>query len=215
LLGEVRPVAVVLDILLEGESTWEFLADLKRQTQTRGIPVFVVTMVDNRSKAAALGADAFCPKPVDRAWLLERLYVLADPAAREKVLLIDDNEVSRYLLKGLLADTRFGTIEAEDGPEGMRLARTHRPRAVFLDLDLPGASGFEVLDSLRADEATRHIPVIIHTSKVLEEAERRRLSAASAVLSKENPSRDAAQSRLREALVKAGLSGNREGGGNG
>jgi hypothetical protein len=57
--------------------------------------------------------------------------------------------------------------------------------------------------------------VIIHTSKVLEEAERRRLSAASAVLSKENPSRDAAQSRLREALVKAGLSGNREGGGNG
>jgi signal transduction histidine kinase/CheY-like chemotaxis protein len=205
LLKEIRPVAVVLDILLEGESTWELMDDLKHKQETRDIPVLVVTMVDNRHKAVALGADAFCAKPLERAWLLERLCAVADPAAREKVLLIDDDEVARYLLKGLLADTRFVAVEAADGAEGLRLARSEHPRMIFLDLDLPGVSGFDVLDALQADAATRHIPVVIHTSKAIEAAERARLAGAAAILSKDNPSREVAQARLREALVRAGL----------
>jgi signal transduction histidine kinase/CheY-like chemotaxis protein len=203
LLKEVRPVAVVLDILLEGESTWELLSDLKQQADTRDVPVLVVTMVDNRHKAAALGADDFCAKPVDRGWLLERLNAVADAVHRQKVLLIDDDEVSRYLLKGLLADTRYATVEAANGAEGLRLAASESPQAIFLDLDLPGASGFEVLNALVSEEGTRHIPVIIHTSKVLEEVDHQRLTAAAAILSKESPSREVAQARLRDALVKA------------
>src|SRR5262249_20817316 len=92
-LSEFRPVAIVLDILLEGESTWDLLAELKRQAETRDVPLWVVTMVDNQHKTVALGADDFCPKPVDRAWLLDRLQAAAGPATREKVLLIDDDEV--------------------------------------------------------------------------------------------------------------------------
>src|SRR5262249_36422420 len=59
LVEQVRPAAVVLDVMLEGESTWEFLTELKQRETTRHIPVLVVTIVDNRNKAAALGADAF------------------------------------------------------------------------------------------------------------------------------------------------------------
>ncbi len=99
-LKELRPVAVVLDILLEGESTWELIADLKRQPQTRDLPLWVVTMVDNQHKARALGADDFCVKPVDRAWLLDKLQEVVRPGEREKVLVIDDDEVARYLLRG-------------------------------------------------------------------------------------------------------------------
>ena len=148
-LAETLPVAVVLDILLEGESTWELIGDLKRNARTKDVPVWVVTMVDNRHKARALGADDFCVKPVERAWLLERLRALAGPAGREKVLVVDDDEVSRYLLKGLLAETRYAVIEATAGDEGLRLAARERPRAVFLDLDMPGLNGFEVLEALR------------------------------------------------------------------
>jgi signal transduction histidine kinase/DNA-binding response OmpR family regulator len=204
-LREVRPAAVVLDILLEGESTWELLAELKRQSETRDIPVFVVTMVDNSHKATALGADAFCPKPVERGWLLERLNALVDPTDRERILVVDDDEVSRYLIRGLLADTRFAAVEAADGAEGLRLARSEQPRAIFLDLDMPDTSGYAILDALKDDATTRRIPVIIHTSRVLEESDRERLKAAAAILPKDNPSREAAQSCLREALAKAGL----------
>ena len=205
-LSEFRPVAVVLDILLEGESAWELIAELKRQPPTRDVPLWVVTMVDNQHKAVALGADDFCSKPVDRAWLLDRLHAVAGPEARPKVLLIDDDEVSRYLLKGLLADTRYAVVEAADGPEGLRLARQERPRVIFLDLDMPGLTGPEVLKALRADAATRAIPVIIHTAKVLDEAERERLARdAAAILPKGAPSREVAAARLRDALTRAGL----------
>jgi CheY-like chemotaxis protein len=205
-LEEFRPVAVVLDILLEGENTWELIAELKRQPKTRDLPLWVVTMVDNQHKAVALGADDFCSKPVDRAWLLDRLQTAAAPEARAKVLLIDDDEVSRYLFKGLLADTRFAVVEAADGEEGLRLARQEQPRAIFLDLDLPGLSGPEILQALRAEPATRDIPVVIHTAKVLDEAERQRLAReAAAILPKGAPSREIAVARLREALTRAGL----------
>jgi signal transduction histidine kinase/CheY-like chemotaxis protein len=206
LLKEVRPVAVVLDILLEGENAWELIADLKRQPDTRHLPVWVVTMVDNQHKARALGADDFCAKPMDRAWLLGKLQALEAVGTREKVLVIDDDEISRYLLKGLLGDTRFAVLEAASGEEGLRLARQEQPRAVFLDLDMPDLSGWEVLQRLRAQAATGRIPVIVHTSRVLEEAERQRLAReAVAVLPKEAPSRDVAGVWLREALLKAGI----------
>ena len=210
---EMRPIAVVLDILLEGESTWELIGELKRAESTCKIPVWVVTMVDNQHKARALGADDFCVKPVERAWLLDRLQALAAACVRERVLLIDDNEVSRYLLKGLLADTRFEVLEAAHGAEGLRLATQERPVAVFLDLDMPGMSGFEVLQALRANAPTRRIPVIIHTSRVLEEAERAALTRqAAAILPKEAPSREIALARLREALARAGLGAGSMGG---
>jgi signal transduction histidine kinase/CheY-like chemotaxis protein len=72
-LREVRPLAIVSDVLLNGENTWDFLQDIKTDASTRDIPVFVVTIVENEAKARALGADGFHPKPVDRDWLLAQL----------------------------------------------------------------------------------------------------------------------------------------------
>jgi signal transduction histidine kinase/DNA-binding response OmpR family regulator len=204
-LGRFRPAAVVLDVLLEGESTWELLAEIKGNEATQGVPVLVVTIVENEAKARALGADHFCAKPVDRAWLLGRLS--APPPASGKLLLIDDDEASRYLLKGMLSDTRCEVVEAADAAEGLRAALQERPRAIFLDLDLPDRSGCEVLDALRAEPGTRGIPVIISTSRPLGQEEQRRLlkAGAVAVLPKDQASREAALVRLRDVLRCAGL----------
>lgn len=203
----LRPCAVVLDILLEGENGWNLIGELKRQPAMRGVPVWVVTIVDNGHKARALGADDFCMKPVERAWLLDKLHACVRPQGRDKLLLIDDDEASRYLLKGLLADTRFEIVEAASGIEGLRLVEREQPRAIFLDLEMPDVNGIEVLRSLRAIEATRSIPVILHTSKVLTEAERKILmQETAAILPKDASSRAEALARLRQALMQAGLS---------
>src|SRR5262249_3062383 len=107
---------------------------------------------------------------------------------------------------GLLADTRFRAQEAATGEEGLRLAAQDQPRAVFLDLDLPDLSGLEVMQRLRAGERTRHIPIIVHTAKVLDPPEReRRARVPAAILPKEARSREAARARLRGALILAGL----------
>lgn len=205
-LKELRPVAVVLDVLLDGESTWDLIGELKRRPETSDLPVWVVTVVDNRHKALRLGADDFCTKPVDRAWLLGRLLSLMRPQARDHILLIDDDEVSRYLLKGLFADTRYAVSEASGGVDGLRRARAEQPRAVILDLDMADLGGFEVLKALRADAVTRHLPVIIHTAKALTDAERETLARdAMAILPKQAQTREEAQARLRDALGRAGL----------
>ena len=124
----------------------------------------------------------------------------------ENLLVIDDDEVSRYLVRRLLADTPYKITEATGGLEGIRLARETLPSVILLDFVMPGMTAFEVLDELKADARTRHIPVIIHTSKDLAAEERERLKqATSAILSKQSLSREVAIARIRDALTKAGV----------
>jgi CheY-like chemotaxis protein len=206
LVREIQPAAILLDILLHDESTWTFLTEMKSSHTTRSIPVIVATVVDNRTKAEALGADEFVVKPVERDWLLATLnrYVQRDERAR--VLLIDDDEVSRYVMREVLGRTRYAVTEASSAREGMLRARQMRPQAIFLDLNMPEMNGFDALDEVKRDPATRDIPVIVITSKLLTEEERKRLEAnAVAVMSKEFSSRDEAVAIIDAALLKAGV----------
>ncbi|GET36302.1 ATP-binding protein [Microseira wollei] len=124
----------------------------------------------------------------------------------KKILIIDDEEVSRYTIKSWLADIRCTAIEAADGYEGLYRARTEQPQAILLDLLMPGLTGFTVLEQLKSDPATSAIPVIIVTSKRLEAQEYEQLAArAVAIVSKESNSREEAIAQLRAAFLKAGL----------
>ena len=203
-LTRVKPAAIVLDILLEGEATWTFLGELKASERWRDIPTLVVTVTDREQKARALGADEFFLKPLDRDWLLRKLTLLAKSGPMQKLLVIDDDEVARYLVRKLVAGTDYQVIEAADGPEGIRRAREEDPHLIILDFVMPQMTAFEVLDELKADPKTRCIPVIISTSKTLSESERARLQEdTAAILSKHSLSREVAIARIRDALGKA------------
>jgi len=203
-LKEFNPVAVVLDVLLQGEHSWQLLEDLKRDPATRDIPVFVVTVVENEKKAIALGATAFHAKPIDRVWLLSRLRATSS-RVNKSLLIVDDDDISRYLVKSLLGNNGYLLLEADRGTEALRLAREGRPDLIVLDLSMPDMSGFEVLDALKADSTTREIPVVIYTSQILTGPERERLEAAVDVVPKETVSREKAGARFAEALARGGL----------
>jgi signal transduction histidine kinase/CheY-like chemotaxis protein len=204
-LASFRPAAIVLDLLLEYENSWGFLADLKSTPRLRGVPVIVVTTVDNEKKALSLGAEYFAMKPVEREWLLSRLKEATRQYRREKALIVDDDAASRYVLRSLLGETRYSVLEAESGTEGLRLAAAEKPEILFLDLGLPDLSGEEVLDRLAADPVTRDIPVIVNTSRILTAADRERLAPrVTAILSKDRSSHEAALGALRQALKTAG-----------
>ena len=205
LLRQVTPRAIILDILLRGEDAWEFLAELKAGDATRDIPVLVATTVDDPHKGYGLGADAYVVKPVERGWLMMTLDDLTADGRGRRILIVDDDETSRYVLRQLLAGTRYETIEAASGAEGLERAREQPPAAIFLDLVMPGLSGFEVLDALRTDERTRGIPVVILTSKALDPDDHRRLDGkVTAVLSKGSSSREIACAALDFALSHGG-----------
>ena len=103
-LGNLKPAAIILDILLNGEDTWTFLAETTSQPARRDIPVIVVTSVEDQRKALALGAKHYAAKPVERETLLRLLSDVTGIATERKVLLIDDQEISRYIVKQLFAD---------------------------------------------------------------------------------------------------------------
>jgi DNA-binding response OmpR family regulator/anti-sigma regulatory factor (Ser/Thr protein kinase) len=175
-LEQMKPQAIILDILLRGEDTWRFLAELKADPTTSTIPVLVVTEVEDQQKGLALGADAYCVKPVELTWLSEQLWQLVPPPV-QKILVIDDQEAARYLLQKLLDSPDCQVLTATNGVEGVRLAQTEQPQLICLDLAMPILSGWAVLHQLRADPALQVIPVIVITSMTLTDAEVQQLEA--------------------------------------
>ena len=122
-LATFRPRAIILDIMLKGEDAWTWLTELKRSPDLRDIPVAVVTTVEDEGKALALGADAYCCKPVDRQRLVELVTRLAAPESVKRVLVADDEEIFRYVLRQHLLAGRHVISEAASGEEALRLAR--------------------------------------------------------------------------------------------
>ncbi len=128
--------------------------------------------------------------------------------SRAKVLVIDDDERARYLMRKHLEGNPFTLLESASGPEGVLAAQTHRPHVILLDFLLRDMTAFDVLDELKGDARTRGIPVIIVTSHSLAPEERERLSnETEVVLSKQSLSREIAINRIRDALAKAGAGG--------
>jgi len=121
---------------------------------------------------------------------LEEIELNAPQAATggarlERVLIIDDLTPDRYVLRRVVEGHALAIVEAQDGSEGLRLAQSARPTAIFLDLGLPDRTGQDVLAELKRLPDTRDIPVIINSSMELSAEEIAALMIdAEAVLSK-------------------------------
>ena len=133
----------------------------------------------------------------------------AAPGLREhtpQVLIIDDEEISRYVLRNLLRASNFRVLEANGGANGLEVAKERHPSAIFLDLIMNGMQGEETLHRLKENPETTSIPVIIHTSKPLSDAERANLlQHAIAIVPKQSSSREDSLRNIQEALNKAGV----------
>jgi threonine synthase len=92
------------------------------------------------------------------------------------VIIEDDPDARRLLRRVLQARGEYQIFEAEGGQEGIELVRRHHPDLVLLDLMMPGVDGFDVLETIRADETLDDTRIIVITAKTLTASERRRLS---------------------------------------
>jgi CheY-like chemotaxis protein len=90
--------------------------------------------------------------------------------------------------------------EATNAEEGMRIAREEHPDVVCLDIVMPDVDGYELLRRLKADPATGDVPVLMVTAQPLDDEQRRRLTAAEGVLSKEGLSRVTALAAVQTAM---------------
>jgi two-component system cell cycle response regulator DivK len=89
--------------------------------------------------------------------------------ANELILIVEDHEKNRKLVRDVLKFKGYEVIEAETGEEGVRLALERRPSLVLMDIRLPGIDGVEALRRIRADVTTRAIPIMAITASVMTE----------------------------------------------
>lgn len=87
--------------------------------------------------------------------------------SEELILMIEDNEKNRKLMRDVLQFRGYRTVESENAEEGLRMAGSLAPALILMDIHLPGMNGIEALRALRADPETRNIPVMAVTASVM------------------------------------------------
>jgi two-component system cell cycle response regulator DivK len=85
----------------------------------------------------------------------------------KRILMVEDTEDNRQILRDLFAGTDYELIEAKDGAAGLAMAGTHKPDLILMDIQLPVLDGYEATRRIKADPALRHIPVVAVTSYAL------------------------------------------------
>jgi CheY-like chemotaxis protein/anti-sigma regulatory factor (Ser/Thr protein kinase) len=106
------------------------------------------------------------------------------------VLVVDDDETARYVVQAHLRDTIWRTVSVNGGSAALEALKSSLPAAMILDLSMPDIDGIEVLRQMRADARMAAVPVIIHTSRLLDEAQTERIAGFGApVLDKSASSR--------------------------
>jgi signal transduction histidine kinase/DNA-binding response OmpR family regulator len=167
LARESRPMLITLDIMMPDASGWWVLEKLKEDPKTAGIPVLVVTIVEDQRLVFALGASDYLGKPYDRGALIAKIHRLLPQLDHKRVLVVDDDPEARAMLAKILKEEHAEVVGAASGDEAMTLIAQAPPDLVLLDLMMPGMSGFEMVARLRAQPGGASIPVMIVSAKEL------------------------------------------------
>ena len=165
--AELRPVAITLDLIMAGQTGWRALQELRRNPATARIPVIVVSVLEERKSAMALGASEYLTKPVAKETFLNALRThLKDGTngnGSDRVLVVDDEEDTRRLMEEVLTSAGYVPVLAASGSEALEILQQRPVSAAILDLAMPGMNGFEVIERMRADPNMASIPVLVVT----------------------------------------------------
>jgi PAS domain S-box-containing protein len=175
LVRELRPAAVTLDIMMPDLDGWTVLAAIKGDPALAGVPVVLMSIVEEKNRGYALGAADYLVKPVDRAKLVAALTRACGTAAGS-VLLVDDDEMVRRSVRQALEPIGWKVTDAENGQVAVEALAAGRPDVIILDLMMPKMDGFEFLDELRGRPDWQGTPVVIITAKDLTDEDRNRLN---------------------------------------
>ena len=173
LAKEFSPHAIILDINLPGISGWNVLESLKESSETRHIPVHMMSGNDVDLEALKKGAIGFLSKPVSQTQLDNAFKKFEDilGCKMKRLLLVDDTSASRAAIIKLIGDTDVEATEVATGSDALKHLKSEKFHCMILDLGLPDISGFEVLNQAKADSSIELPPVIVHTAKSLTKEE--------------------------------------------
>jgi hypothetical protein len=171
-----RPDVITLDVLMPQMDGWAVLKELKSDPTLADIPVIMATITDERNLGIALGASEYLTKPIDRERLAAILARYSRAGAPRRVLVVEDDESARALIRRALESEGWEVDEAENGRVALERLAESEPALVLLDLMMPEMDGFEFLETLRDGADPSRVPVVVITAKELTEEDHLRLN---------------------------------------
>jgi signal transduction histidine kinase/DNA-binding response OmpR family regulator len=194
LAREMAPSGILLDINLPDGSGLALLDRLKHNPDTRHIPVHMVSVSDNAQTALALGAVGFARKPVDRDEMIKAIRQLEQRLAQRvrRILVVEDDAALRASMRELLSLDGVTIHDVGTARDALAQLAAESFDCVVLDLHLPDASGYEILETMSSNERYSFPPVIVYTGGPLtaEDEERlRRFSKSVIVKGARSPER--------------------------
>ncbi|HTL66047.1 MAG TPA: HAMP domain-containing protein [Lacunisphaera sp.] len=180
LARQYQPTAVTLDIFLPDMLGWTVLNNLKLNSNTRHIPVLILSVEEERRHGLSHGAFSYMVKPTTTEGLgqcFDRIAKFVEPRTK-RLLVVEDNAHERQSIIELLGHDDIEIASASSGAEALQMLLDRPFDCCVLDLRLPDMTGFELLERLRGDPALAEIPIVVFTGKDLSPAEERQLRAA-------------------------------------
>lgn len=194
LAAQHLPSAVLLDIGLPDHSGLTVLDRLKHDARTRHIPVHVVSGSDHAETALSLGAVGYIIKPVKREELVEALKKLETRFEQRmrRVLVVEDDPVQLDGVRRLLGTHEVETVGVGTAAQCLELLKSATFDCMVLDLSLPDATGYSLLETLSREDAYSFPPVIVYTGRDLspdEEQQLRKYSKSIIIKGAKSPER--------------------------
>ncbi len=180
LAGEFKPTAITLDLHLPDMDGWVVLERLKRNPDTRHIPVEIISAEDNRPRGLRYGAFEYLVKPVTAESLHKALTDVKKFSEREvkDLLVADGDEQHRNKVLDLIGNGDDVRIKAvASGKDALAALKKKRYDCIVLDLKLPDISVADLLEAIQGFDLTRDVPVIVYGSGELPQQEQERLKS--------------------------------------
>lgn len=168
-----KPLAILLDIQLPVMSGWEVMDALKANSQTRPIPVHIMSSYRMKSESRFKGAIDFVDKPVAFEQMEEVFARIEQALSQEtrKVLIIEDNPKHAKALAYFLETFNINSELRSNITEGIDALKRHEVECVILDMGVPDHKAYETLEAVKQNPGLENLPIIIFTGKSLSLAE--------------------------------------------
>ena len=169
------PDLITLDVMMPEMDGWEVLTSLQSDEITKNIPTIMLTMANEPDLGFSLGATDYLTKPINWEALSGVLNKHQIEADSQSILIVEDDETTRNMLRKSLESNNFKVREAVNGKEGLEKVEKSKPGLVILDLMMPEMDGFEFSEELRKNKDWIDIPVVVVTAKDLTKEDHERL----------------------------------------
>jgi signal transduction histidine kinase/CheY-like chemotaxis protein/HAMP domain-containing protein len=177
LAARFKPRGILLDMVLPDLDGRAVVRSLKKQPETRTIPVYIISALEPDQEAMRMGAIGYLTKPVTVEQLEQVFTRLEDLMGRvtRKLLIVEDDESEARSIANLVTNPNVETHISRTGEEAWKRLQAEMFDCVILDLGLADLSGFDLLERLDLRKDGNHVPVIVHTGRDLNREEEARL----------------------------------------